>query len=425
MLNVQVNNPRTLDTAIRAVAKFADTSKTALDVTQQIHIETIDNGLRLTATNLTESVSYAMNTSQVHEAGDFCINAKNLLGLAKLVKGQEPVTLAQTEKGVDVRFSDAPNFRATYCTLPTGDFPALRSDFSDATMEFTLTPENVKALKTVIKYTRNDAYRMGLDCVQFHTQDGVLTAMGCNGNELAYTHIGETDDTISVAIPADTLKKAFQVATGELGKSDWTLRFVPYESVETNFDVLAIDIDNTRIISHAGEFAANVFEVTGKMESETDTVISLDYKALAKSLKPLTKVFSKDKTATNLLTLHFEGGATTLTAQCYKDGGHWNEEKQRYFHVTELDDELVHTFKAHEAIPSAPTTLHLNPKAFAEQVKSFAKSKPERITIAHRKQYVNMNGDPAAPPIVISVDGAPVTYIAQTSDADVKKVRGY
>ena len=227
MLKVQIKDTRSFDTAIRAVAKFSDKTRSTLPILANIHIKSIENGLRLTATDLDTAVSYALNSCEVSGDGEFLINVENLLGISKLAKEQVDANLTQTDSGVEVTFSDAETFKAIYYTpFAVDEFPALRTD-QDVQHRFTLTADQVKQLKEVAKYVSKDKYRYGMDSLQFKSSDGVLTAYACDANSLASVQLQETADDIEFSIPMYCLRKAFQVASGDLAKTDWQISFAP------------------------------------------------------------------------------------------------------------------------------------------------------------------------------------------------------
>ena len=65
MLNVTIGNARSFETAVRSVARFADTRRdNRLESTEKIMVSTLHNGLRLTATDLYTAVEYAINSSE-------------------------------------------------------------------------------------------------------------------------------------------------------------------------------------------------------------------------------------------------------------------------------------------------------------------------------------------------------------------------
>ena len=114
MLSVNVSNPKALQAAILSAYKFADTQPHNSMPTCQIMVQTADNGLRLTATDLYTSVEFGVNSSDVIEAGEFCIPAKNLKNLGEIIADQSAISLEQTENGVELSLFDAPNFGARF-----------------------------------------------------------------------------------------------------------------------------------------------------------------------------------------------------------------------------------------------------------------------------------------------------------------------
>ena len=62
MLKVTLGNPKAIEAAIRSVSKFASSERAGLESTSWVHVQSIDNGVRLTATDLLTSVEYAVNS---------------------------------------------------------------------------------------------------------------------------------------------------------------------------------------------------------------------------------------------------------------------------------------------------------------------------------------------------------------------------
>ena len=126
MLNVTIGNARSFETAVRSVARFADTRRdNRLESTEKIMVSTLPNGLRLTATDLYTAVEYAINSSEVLDMGEFCIKAKHLMALVSLLKDQSAFTLEQTETGLNLSLKDTPMFQARFDVSPTDEFPML------------------------------------------------------------------------------------------------------------------------------------------------------------------------------------------------------------------------------------------------------------------------------------------------------------
>ena len=226
MLNVQINNPRTLDPVIRSVARFAGGS---LPAAQSVFIDTVGNSdiLRLTATDLSSTVSYQFLTDAVNEHGAVCVNAKNLSQLAKLAKlsADEGLTLSETEKGLQVSFSES-TFSATFKTADPDEFPAHPDNITGISV--TLTPAMLKAVKSVAKSASTQSVRPDYQCVHFTTIDGNQLHTGAtDGNIITGEVLGETETDIDFAIPVDTLKKRSKwrpvISVNSIGRSQYLM----------------------------------------------------------------------------------------------------------------------------------------------------------------------------------------------------------
>ena len=78
MFEVNVSSPKALEAAIQSAYKFADNRPHNSMPTQNIMVQTADNGLTLTATDLYTSVEFAVNSSDVFSEGGFCLKATTL-----------------------------------------------------------------------------------------------------------------------------------------------------------------------------------------------------------------------------------------------------------------------------------------------------------------------------------------------------------
>ena len=408
MLKVHIGNPKAMEAAIRSTSKFAETSTSnRLDCTHWMHVESIDNGLRLTATDLRTSVEYAVNSSEVIQDGAFCINAKNLLGFGKLIKDQSGASLEQTEKGVSVLLADAPSFRATYKTLPTDEFPMLPESNPDA-KTLTLTFQQVQEIKALAKYASTDQYRVGLDAVQFATHDGLLHAYATDGAKIAYTRLGTVDDDTHFAIPAETVKKALQVAnTPDLRKSDWTLT-IP----ETDNDVISIEILGTVIKSKSADAVDLTDYIQDRecYEGDVDDHITFEPKALASAFKKVSKLFIRDRQITNVLIIEGRGDRITMTANPIKDSGYSHSQRE----ALDMGTEYVHVFDTTEAqnLTGNNTHIRMDANVFESFRKDLTATKPDVIYLQAKYGMPDGQNNPTHAPILMHVPDSELAFIA-------------
>ena len=419
MLNVQINTPRTLDPVIRSVARFAGGS---LPAAQNIFIDTVNSDiLRLTATDLSSTVSYQFPTDAVNEHGAVCVNAKNLSQLAKLAKlsADEGLTLSETEKGLQVSFSES-TFSATFKTSDPDEFPAYPDNITG--IPVTLTPAMLKSVKSVAKSAGTQSVRPDYQwCVHFTTIDGKLHTGATDGDVITGEVLGETETDIDFAIPVDTLKKAFQVATGDLGKLNWQITV----SDDTERPLTEIKIGETRILFRTEDCFENIFDFTADAIDETQESLTITHKALVSAIKPLSKVFLKGHDSTNILILEADTDTVSLTARAFKNGGHMEgvvEDEDgnldysdaKYVHTTDLVAEQVHTVNAGDTmfVGDTPITFALNATEFPKLLETFKSDKPSDVYLRFGKH------------IVMGVDTSKRIYVAMPDTKSYQKIYG-
>ena len=419
MLNIQISDTKSFDRAVRAVAKFAPPSA-SLPILENIHLQTIENGLSLTATDLEVAVSYALNSSVIDGDGEFLINAKTLVSLAGLAKAETDAKLMQTSSGIDLEFSDAPTFKAHFYTpIAVDEFPMLPTD-SDTAQHVTLTPDAVKILKSVAKYVSKDQYRMGMDSVQFKSHNGWLYIYACDSANIASAELHATDTEIEFSVPIYCLRKAFQVASGDLAKTDWNISVANDDSKALAF----IDIGKTRVSTRCGETTPQVFEFISELrEKRLEHLISIKTEPLAAAMKKLTKVFEKGKNGkANLLTLQRRDGQATLTAQAFQA----SSQTIRYADTFKLLNEMSHTFDASENIGmGADTHIALNADLVPDMLKVLTAYKPKSVSFKWDTPEMTDAGVNGAVPVKILIGtGIGIEYISQSADGLFYQIHG-
>ena len=405
MLKVNLGDPKAMEAAIRSVSKFAATR--SLEPLMWVHVQSIDNGVKLTATDLETSVEYAVNSSEVIQDGAFCIPSKNLLCLSKLIKDQSGVSLEQAEKGVSVSLADAPTFGATFHTEPIDEFPMLPETNPDA-KSITLTSKQVSEIKALAKYASTDNYRIGLDAIQFATHSGMLHAYATDGAKIAYTRIGSMDTDTHFAIPLQAIKQALQVAnTPELRKSDWTLT-IP----DSDGDVIAIEILGTVVKSRSADAVdlTDYIQSHEVYEGDADDHITFDPKALASGFKKVSKLFIKDKMFTNVLMIEGRGDRITMTAKPVNDSNRLHDQQQ----ARDMATEYVHAFDAAEAKNLTGNNFHIRMDAntFDNFRKDLMATKPERIYFQAKYGMPDGQDNPTHDPIMMRVPNSELAFIA-------------
>lgn len=408
MLNINISNPKHLSDAILSAYKFADNTPHNSLPTCQVMVQTADNGLRLTATDLYTSVVFAVNSSKVISEGEFCIPAKNLLSLGTLIKYQSAISLEQTDDGVNLSLDDAPTFGAKFEVNPIDEFPMLPETDSKAHwIEF--NPEHVKIINSLTKYAATDNHRVGFDAVQFAMSDDTLYAYCTNGKTLAYAELGRTRIP-NFAIPVEAVKKALQVTnTPDLKKSAWRVT-LPTKDRE----VISIQIQDTAVKVRAGD-AIDLTKYIMRHRNhngENDDYIAFDTKALTNGIKKVSKLFISDKRIENILII--EGnpdGNITMTAKPVT--------KKNYStlpqYAADMQAEYIHDFDNSEVecVTSANHfRIQVDGRKFQNMVRDLAVSKPERICVQSKYGIPDADGGARLDAVIVSGTDVPLGFIA-------------
>ena len=407
MLNINVSDPKTLEAAIRSVSKFADTRHdNRLEATQQIMVQTINNGMRLTATDLHTSVELAVNSSDVVSEGEFCIPAKNLLKLGEIAKDQPAISLVETENGVNLSLSDAPTFGARFQVEPTDEFPMLpETDPKAHWIEF--DPKHIATIKSLTKYASADRYRVGFDAVQFAMHDDTLYAYCTDGKTLAYAKLGRTRIP-NFAVPVEAVKKALQVGnTPELKKSAWRVTLPTDES-----DVVTIQIQDTAVKVKSGDSV----DLTGWImkhkthNGDNDDYITFEPKALLNGLKKVSKLYIRDARFTNVVIIDGKDGNITMTAKPVKNNGYATLPE----YAADMQAEYVHefTFPEAECLTGVNSfRILVDARKFESMVRDLAVSKPNAIGVQSKYGIPDSDGEARYDAVVVSGTDLPLGFI--------------
>ena len=406
MLNVNVSNPKALTTAIQSVAKFANNQPHNTLPTQNVMVETTENGLRLTATDLLTAVELPVNSSEVFSEGEFCLKAQHLRKIGEIVKDQSAIGLQATETGVNLTLSDAPTFVAKFKTTETGEFPMLPETDPKAHW-IELDPEHIALLRKLVKYADTKQHgRVGFDALQFampaDTDD--LYAYTTDGKIVAFAKLGRTANIPNFAVPLEAVKKALQVSnTPDLKESAWRITLPTKVS-----DLVSIQVSDTAVKFRAGD----AIELTEWIQRHIsyngpdDDYIAFNPTALKNGLKKVSKLFSKEKNHTNVVII--EGntlGNITMTAEVYK--------KSISYSRVPMDVEYVHSFDADAAKSKVEHwKILVDGRKFQSIVTDLAIPKSNVISVNAKYGIPDTDGDSRYDAVVISGAESPLQFIA-------------
>ena len=410
MLNVNVSNPKALQTAIESVAKFANNQPHNTLPTRNVLVETTHNGLRLTATDLLTAVELPVNSSEVNGTGEFCLKAQTLRKIGKIVKDQSAIGLEATETGVNLTLLDAPTFVAKFETSKTDEFPML-PDTDPKAHWIELDPEHIAILRKLVKYANpKERGRVGFDAVQFgmpaSPDDDNLYAYTTDGKTLAFAKLGRTAKLPNFAAPLEAVKKALQVSnTPNLKTSAWRITLPTKVS-----DLVSIQAADTSVKVKAGDSIdlTEWIERHVSYNGDDDDYIAFNPTALKNGLKKVSKLFSKEKKHTNVVVIegNQDGNHITMTAEVYKKSISYSRMK--------MDAEYVHSFDATEAevVTSANHwKILVDGNKLQSIVTDLAGFKPNVISVNAKYGIPDTDGASRYDAVVISGADSPLQFI--------------
>ena len=404
MLRINVSNPKALQAAINSAVKFANTDEHNSLPTRNIMVQSANNGLCLTATDLYTSLEFGVNSSEVIVDGEFCLPATALKKIGEIIKDQSAISLEQTDDGVELSLFDAPNFVAKFETSETDEFPmTANADPKAHWIEF--SPEHIATLKALTKYADANSPRVGYDALQFAMHEDTLFAYTTDGSTLAYAKLGSTRIP-NFAIPVEAMKQALQVAnTPDLKKSAWRVT-LPAEDT----DIMTLQIANTAIKFRSGDSLDLTDWILKHLthHGDNDDYLAFEPKALTDGLKKVVKLFSKDKKNTNFVVIEGkDGNNITMTAEVYN--------KFNFSHYkVEMDTEYIHEFTETEAqrvIGADDFRIVVDGKNFQSMVRDVAVSKPKFIQLAAKYAVEESEVAPNSDTVLVTATDSPLGFI--------------
>ena len=407
MLHINVSNPKALLSAILSAYKFADNSPYNSLPTQHVMVKTTENGVTLTATDLSTSVEFGVNSSDVLSEGEFCIKATMLKKIGEIIKDQSAICFEQTENGVNLSLADAPNFGARLDVEPTDEFPmCATTDPKAHWIEFDM--EHIGILKALAKYaSTDDRCRLGYDAVQFASVDDTLYAYTTDGNVIAYAILGRTRIP-NFAIPVEAVEKAVKVAsTPDLKKSSWRVTLPTDDN-----NVVSIQIQDTAIKVRAGDAIDLSDWILTRVtyNGDDDDCVFFEPKALTDGLKKVSKLFSKEKRVENIAVIAGnQDGNITMTAKAMRGSYSFNRTEVK------MEAEYIHNFSETEAecVTSANHfQIGIDGKKFQSIVRDLSVTKGKCINVQAKYAVKDDDNAPNQDTIVVSGTNTPLGFIA-------------
>lgn len=226
--------------ALIAVTK-AVSSRHTIPILDNLLIETKENWLRITATNLDQQISVAIDCKEAIEPISNTIPALAFYGIVRALPEDAAIDVNFLENNINITSGTS---KFTLQTLPSKDFPSLESD-EDWNCKINLSSEALERINTQVCFVISpDDSRYYLNGVHLHgceTEPQQITAVATDGHRLARLQImlsEPLDNMPGIIVPT----KFWQIVKGLFkGNKPIVMR--------VNKSKVAVTQDNITIIS--------------------------------------------------------------------------------------------------------------------------------------------------------------------------------
>lgn len=193
-----------LNKALSHVAKIAS-SRTTLPILNNILIQTENNRLKLSATNLDIAISQHIGT-KIKKEGSLTIPARLLQDLINNLP-KSTITLKQKDSKLQI-LTD--NYKSTINGVPVDEYPEMPS-IKDG-KSFTVPAQKIKqALSQVVFAASSDETRPVLTAVYIHTSSGKLYFAATDSYRLAEKAVMDIDQEISLLVPNSAMRDLLRI----------------------------------------------------------------------------------------------------------------------------------------------------------------------------------------------------------------------
>lgn len=218
-----------LNKALSNVARVA-TGRTTLPILSNVLLQTDNNRLRISATNLDIAISQHVGT-KIKKEGSLTVPARLFQDFVNNLP-KTTITLKQDDHKLHVQ---AENYKSIINGVPIDDYPVMPA-IQDGTSFSVPAQDLKKALQQVIFAASSDEARPVLTAVYVHTVDGVLYMAATDSYRLAEKEVAHIKQSVSLLVPSSAMQDLLRIIgehTGdvEILYDDQQVRFLT-DSVE-------------------------------------------------------------------------------------------------------------------------------------------------------------------------------------------------
>ena len=278
-------------------------SKPQLPILLNVLIETIDNRLCITTTNL-DTTERVFVGAKIVEEGSVCVPARTLIDLVSSLK-QGNVDIQSDKEKIIIK---ADGVRANIPGTLVDEFP--KTAVLSGTKEIHLNKETMlNALNLVVFSAAGDTSRPLLSGVKVSAEDGHMTLAATDGYRLCVKTITVEKDVIfSSVVPARVFSEVIKIAQEEKDEKDIIV------SLSSDGQAL-FRIGDTELLSRAidGEYPSYQKIIP---KNHTSTAV-FDTEELLSAVRSAS-IFARDNA--NIIKLHVEKEASSVSSNSPQAG---------------------------------------------------------------------------------------------------------
>ncbi len=227
-----------LNKALSNVARVA-TGRTTLPILSNVHLQTENNRLKISATNLDIAISQHVGT-KIKKEGSLTVPARLFQDFVNNLP-KTAITLKQDGHKLLVQ---ADNYKSTINGVPVDDYPVMPA-IQDG-KNFSVPAQDLKkALQQVIFAASSDEARPVLTAVFMHTHEGSLFLAATDSYRLAEKKVAMIKQGVSLLVPSSAMHDLLRIIGDQVGSIEVLYDEQQVRFLADNVELIARLIDGT------------------------------------------------------------------------------------------------------------------------------------------------------------------------------------
>jgi len=219
-----------LNKALGNVARVAS-GRSTLPILSNVLIQTDNNRLRISATNLDIAISQHVGT-KIKSEGSITVPARLFQDFINNLP-KTTIHLRQEEHKIHIT---ADSYKSTINGSPVDEYPVMPA-IQDGKSFSVPAPKLKKALQQVIFAASSDEARPVLTAVYIHTQDGELFLAATDSYRLAEKKVATLEQEVSLLVPSSAMNDLLRIVGDQDGDVETT-----YDDQQVRFVVGEVEL---------------------------------------------------------------------------------------------------------------------------------------------------------------------------------------